>query len=145
METGPGASPHLGLDSLEIGEQSRFSGVHRLTEAGGPRWTSGSEAAGQLGIGTRPLGAASRSLSRVGWRFLQPFLLESDLGVKFALTDTSPAMLGYHLQVSWNRMRGRAAAASLGLQGQVDATQIQAALRGSGASGYAAVLRAFCN
>lgn len=79
---------------------------------------------------------------RVGWRFLQPVLLESDLGVQFALTDTSPAMLPSHMQVSWARMRGRAAAHSHGVQGQLDASQMQQALRG-GVGGYAAILKAF--
>ena len=64
--------------------------------------------------------------------------------MRFALTDTSPAMLAYHFQVSWSRMRGRAAGPALGLPGvQVEATQMQRALRPGSAVGHSAILRAF--
>ena len=62
-----------------------------------------------------PLGAAARSMARVGWRFVQPFIVESDVGTRFALIDVPPVVLAYHLQVSWARLRGRAAAPALGL------------------------------
>ena len=91
-----------------------------------------------------PLGAASRSLSRIGWRFLEPFVLLSDKGIRFSLVDTSPAMLTYHMIVSWNRARGRSAATSAGLAGhQLDATQLRAALRPRSGVGYFVLLRAY--
>jgi hypothetical protein len=82
-------------------------------------------------------------MSRVGWRFIQPFLVESEMGTRFALTATPPAMLSYHLQVSWARLRGRAAACSIGLTGQLEATQMQRCMKGTTDTGYPAVLRAF--
>ena len=90
-----------------------------------------------------PLGAACGSLAKVGWRFVQPFVLESDVGTRFALTDVPPAMLSYHLQVSWSRMRGRAAAPSAGVSGQLEASQVQKVLKGGASVGYPAVLKAF--
>ena len=91
-----------------------------------------------------PLGAAARSMHRIGWHFKQPFLVETDAGTRFALTDTPPAMLSYHLQVSWARLRGRAAARSIGVDGQLEATQVQRCMKGGTTDlGYPAVLKAF--
>ncbi len=90
-----------------------------------------------------PLGAASRSLARVGWKFVSPFILHSDSGLEVVLTATPPAMVAYHLQVSWARLRGRSAAAALNLNVQLDATQLHGILKNRSDTGYAAVLRAF--
>ncbi len=90
-----------------------------------------------------PLGAASRSLARVGWKFVTPFILHSGVGINFPLTSTSPAMISYHLQVSWARLRGRAAASSIGVSGQLDAKKLQSVLKGTSDSGYPAILRAY--
>jgi hypothetical protein len=64
-----------------------------------------------------PVGAAALSLRRVGWTFDTCLTLVTDEGVHLPLTSTSPAMVAYHLQVSWKRRLGEAAARSLGLDG----------------------------
>ncbi len=66
------------------------------------------------------------SLRRVGWRFLNSLTLVSDTGERFPLPSTSPALLAYHLQVSWKRKLGQAAAKSIGMEGeQLDTTVFQ--------------------
>jgi hypothetical protein len=73
-----------------------------------------------------PMGAAVMSLRRVGWQFRTCLTLESDTGEIFPLPSTSPALLAYHLQVSWKRALGRAAARSIGQDGaQLDPSAFQ--------------------
>ena len=91
-----------------------------------------------------PLGAASRSLARIGWRFDEPFVLYSDMGTKFVLTDASPTMITYHMVISWGRMRARAAATAIGLHGaRLDATILHQSLQPKGGAGHFVLLRAF--
>ena len=81
------------------------------------------KAPGTWGAVKGPIGAAVMSLRRVGWRFDNSLTLISDTGERFPLPSTSPALLAYHLQVSWKRRLGRDAARSIGMEGeQIDPT-----------------------
>ena len=91
-----------------------------------------------------PVGAAALSLRRVGWTFDTCLTLVTDEGVHLPLTSTSPAMVAYHLQVSWKRRLGEAAARSLGLDGeQLDPTVFQRELKTSQAGQAFPLLKAF--
>jgi hypothetical protein len=83
-------------------------------------------------------------LARIGWRFEETFVLISDVGTRFALTDTSPTMITYHMIISWGRMRARAAAVSIGLKGAIlDASILKKALTPKSGVGHFTLLRAF--
>ena len=91
-----------------------------------------------------PLGAAVMSLQRVGWRFHNSLTLIFDTGERFPLPSTSPALLAYHLQVSWKRKLGRSAAKSIGMEGeQLDTTVFQQHQRRSQHGQSLPLLKAF--
>ena len=68
-----------------------------------------------------------------------------DLGVHVKLTAVSPAMLSLHFQAAWKRFLGQAAATSLTVPDEIDASQYQHIQRDRGLSPHHhALLRAFC-
>ena len=92
-----------------------------------------------------PIGAARKSLKRIGWAFTSPLTVRSEDGVEFPLTSTSPALLSYHLQVAWKKTVGTAAARPVGAHegAQLDTTQYQKAIKELGPH-HASLLRAYC-